>query len=163
MSTTICPEEIRAANHRADLEDIWASPEWITAVEAYLIEHPLCGCGKPAKTVHHIEQEDYKDKKRYVDFTRAKVVPICNRCHQELRKGRRICPKCKKHYIPIMDYCCKYCLPPAERLKQRAEQSAAKKSQKAWKEIRNKVQRKNAKAAYQAKKAYIKDKQQEDA
>jgi len=54
-------------------------------------------------------------------------------------------------------------MPPAERLKLRAEQSAARKSRKEWKEIRDQINRKNAKAAYHGQKAWLKSKQEEDA
>ena len=162
MSQTVCPEEIRAQVHKDALQEIWASPEWTAACDAYLKTNPVCSwCGKKASLPHHIDPDDYKDKAKYIDFTRSKVIPLCHRCHEELRKGRRVCPKCRKHYIPLNDYQCKYCMPPAERLKLRAEQSAARKSRKEWKEIRNEINRKNAKAAYQGQKAWLKAKQEE--
>lgn len=160
MSTTICPEEIRTANRFEMLEDIWATPEWRSNSDVYIAEHPVCHyCGKPSKLVHHTSKDDYPNGrmdlagiKRYMDFTRSKVVPCCFRCHAEYRKGRVICPKCKKHYIALDQLCCEYCLPPAERLKRRADRREARRSQSEWKKIKNRINSKNSKAIYQAQK-----------
>lgn len=157
--SAVCPEEIRTRNRKDLLEWIWSLPEWTAAVDTYLLTHPVCDCcGKPAKTVHHTDPEDYPNGPwdtngiaRYMDFTRSKVIPICNRCHNAIRKNQRPCPRCKKHYIPVTGYLCRYCISPEDRTRLRVERQERKRKKKAIREEVNRINRERARDAYRRK------------
>lgn len=158
MSQTVCPEEIRTAKRREILAAIHASPEYRAASDAYLSIHPVCvRCGRRAsQVVHHVNGDDYKVPARYADFTRCIVEALCNRCHEEEYKGKRPCPKCKKHYIPYMDYCCKFCLTDKEKAQQKADKKAAKAKGKEFLAMVKKTQQDRAHKGYIAYKARMK-------
>ena len=135
MISHVCPEEIRTRNRRNVLKDIWNSPEWIALTEQYLKEHPVCDwCGKPSQVVHHFEPDAYLDMTGYMDFTQGKVVAVCNRCHENERRGLVICPICKKHYTHWKNDRCKYCLPKEQRQKLAADRRVKKAANKAKRE-----------------------------
>lgn len=161
MISHVCPEEIRTANRKEVLEDIWATPEWESNVAGYITIHPHCHfCGKDSQTVHHTDPKDYPKGRgdtvgiaRYMNFARSKVVPTCYRCHDELKKGRRICPRCKKHYIAQDELCCYYCLTPEQKKARRDARRKSRDQKRAMREEINQRSRERSQAAYKMKKS----------
>ena len=124
MTLTICPQEIRIANHRAGLGTIWQSHEWKTESTAYKARHfPVCsrcGCVGPIVPGHSGEDYSPAEMQDYIGKVRRdETPPLCHRCNRMESKGRHPCPSCiEKHredpehfirYIGQDQEVCRFC------------------------------------------------------
>jgi hypothetical protein len=108
ITTTSCPQEIRAANRKAEHEEWWNDPVY-QAIAAKRIEGETCHyCGqRPATLAHHDEDWMYLTKEAYYDP--HNMTPCCGPCHKHYRRGLVICPACRKHYIRRTSEKCQWC------------------------------------------------------
>jgi len=113
-SSTFCPEEIRAANRKRELQAIWNSKEWEERKLVFLHGKSCQWCGSTTDLVpHHPDESLYKSREKYFDLSRC--IVLCKRCHFALHHGRILCPNCHERYMPVGRDCCWNCLPDDER------------------------------------------------
>jgi hypothetical protein len=106
-----CPEATHTANNRANLSDIWQTPEWIGESNAYKGRHfPICSrCGTVGPIVPGHKEGDYKDMATYIQKVREdRVVSLCHRCNKEESKGRHPCPSCIERHREDPDHWIRY-------------------------------------------------------
>jgi hypothetical protein len=118
--------------HRANLREIWKSPEWKEANAIFHSFHPdnRCErCGRVGKIVPGHTSEDYRDMSSYIRKVRQnRCEALCPTCNWQESKGRKPCPECVKQkkerirYIGQDQEMCFHCLPVEvqEKRKQRA-------------------------------------------
>jgi hypothetical protein len=106
--STTCPQAIAAANHKRQTAEWWADPLYQT-IAALAIKDKICAyCGiRPATLAHHDEDWMYLTKEAYYDP--HNMTPCCWPCHENYRRGRVICPVCRKHYIRRTSEKCRWC------------------------------------------------------
>ena len=110
------PEAIRAKNRRKKLKKTWETDDWKTAKEEFVRGRVCDWCGSEESLVpHHPRIEAYRDLKSYLDFQMAGCLVLCQRCHWAVHHARKICPLCRRAYLPNQYDCCWDCLPADTR------------------------------------------------
>ncbi len=110
MSTlTICPQEIRIANHKEQTAKWWQDPVYSELSDNFLKNNKECEyCGRKSTVVHHDNAKSYRSQEEY--YKPENFTACCARCHQEYRKGDRvICPVCRQHYMKRDADKCRWC------------------------------------------------------
>lgn len=129
MISHVCPEEIRAKNHKAGNIKVWNDPEYQADEAEFLRENPECHyCGRPSEVVHHDNPDSYRSEEEYRNL-RQNGTPACHACHAMYRRGFVICPVCHAHYIRPTSECCRYCVPAVEIERRNQEREKRKATQ----------------------------------
>lgn len=150
MISTICPEEIRIANHKKGMKKMRNNKRWRQVRDPWIKANPICYyCRKPSQAPHHPERTPYGTD-AYYDL--SDCIPACNACHRAYDKGLVFCctdPNTgKNHYRPKDAEYCPICRPPEEV--ERIEQWKASRLFKV-RQIRNRINANN-RAFYQQRK-----------
>lgn len=116
------PENRRINTRQAVHRIVWSSDPWKWKRIVFLT-HPsnkggCVWCGNIANVVEHDDWDAYlHGEEHYLDFFKCGAVPMCSLCNQAKRRGKILCPRCKRqgHYVHSPDEICWSCKTPEER------------------------------------------------
>jgi len=137
MISQVCPQEIRAENHKKKNNATWKSKEWKEKRAAFLTGTVCIWCKKPAQTPHH-PTDEYYGKPGYIDLHLSGCMPMCNWCHRAVHRGLVLCPKCCEHYMGALKEMCKYCDPEIKAREEAREirQIQVRKAQRVYRQTK---------------------------
>lgn len=137
MLTPIPPQEIRARNHKRNLNRVWSGKVWRAKRLAFIDSRgsrcEWCGSTE-GLTVHHPMRNSYGSS-AYMDFYLSGCILLCQRCHSALHAGRVICDRDhadgEVHYRWHDAEMCSYCFlqlhPELKEQKKKDEERARRK------------------------------------
>lgn len=105
----VSPDNIRIINRKKKLSKIWTTKEWKEKKTEFIKGKVCSWCGTTEKLLpHHPYMNSLKDG-TYMDFYLSGCIVLCTRCHFALHHGKKLCPKCKKHYCSFDAEMCYPC------------------------------------------------------